>query len=139
MGDVYINMEHILLMAKKRSLTISSERDYNAVMQEIHTLMKKGEKNLIEKDIHHLQSLVTAAQNYEEAHYKLPMPTTLTGMIEMKMFEMNFKQKEMAALLGLTPSKFSQILNGKREPDVEFLKAVYKKLNIDPRFILEHI
>lgn len=109
------------------------------VMEEIHALMKKGEQHLTEEDVNHLQSLVAAAQQYEDAHYALPMPTTLAGMIEMKMFEMNMKQKELAALLGVTESKLSQILNGKREPDATFLKAIYRHLKIDPKFILEHI
>jgi HTH-type transcriptional regulator/antitoxin HigA len=126
-------------MNHKLSPLISSERDYDAVMQEIHALMKKGEQQLTEKEVLHLQSLVSAAQKFEEEHYALPMPTTLSGMISMKMFEMKMKQKEMAALLGITESKLSQILNGKREPDVEFLKAIYTKLKIDPKFILEHI
>jgi len=126
-------------MTSRHSTIISSERDYDAVMQEIHTLMKKGEQQLTEKEVRHLQSLVAAAEKYEAEHYALPMPTTLSGMISMKTFEMKMKQKEMAALLGINESKLSQILNGKREPDVEFLKAIYTKLKIDPKFILEHI
>lgn len=126
-------------MTSRHSTIISSERDYDAVMQEIHALMKKGEQQLTEKEVLHLQSLVSAAEKYEAEHYALPMPTTLSGMISMKMFEMKMKQKEMAALLGINESKLSQILNGKREPDVEFLKAIYTKLKIDPKFILEHI
>lgn len=31
------------------------------------------------------------------------------------------------------------ILNGKREPDVHFLKAIHEKLGIEGNFILEHV
>jgi transcriptional regulator with XRE-family HTH domain len=41
-------------------------------------------------------------------------------------------------MMGLGKSKLSEVLNGKRKPDVPFLKALYKKLNIDPVFLLEH-
>jgi HTH-type transcriptional regulator/antitoxin HigA len=82
---------------------------------------------------------VDTAHNYEEKNYALPMPKSLEGIIELKMFEMGLNQKEMAALLEVPSPKFSQILNRKREPDLAFIKNVYKKLHIDPKFILEHI
>ena len=52
--------------------------------------------------------------------------------------EANLSAKELKTLtLGLRSSKLSEILSGKRKPDVPFLKAVYK-LNVDPAFLLEH-
>jgi len=41
-------------------------------------------------------------------------------------------------VLGLGKPKLSQILSGKREPDVSFLKTVYKKLDSDPGFLLDN-
>ena len=53
-------------------------------------------------------------------------------MIEPCMYEMKMKQKELAKLMGVAEPKLSQILSGKREPDVQFLKAAFQKLHIDP-------
>jgi HTH-type transcriptional regulator/antitoxin HigA len=33
------------------------------------------------------------------------MPTTLLGMIELKMYEMNLKRKDLASLLGVEASR----------------------------------
>jgi len=36
-------------------------------------------------------------------------------------------------------SKVSEILSGKRKPDIPFLKGVHKVLKIDANFLLEHV
>ncbi|PSL47620.1 HTH-type transcriptional regulator/antitoxin HigA [Chitinophaga niastensis] len=118
---------------------ISTEKEYTAAMQRIHLLMKKGEANLSAKELKELQHLSVAAERFEDARYPLPKPTTLSGMIELKMFEMKLKQKEMAIMLDIGEAKFSQILNGKREPDVDFLRKIYRRLKIDAEFILQHV
>lgn len=55
------------------------------------------------------------------------------------MFENRLSQAKLADKLGVGKPKLSQILSGKRKPDVLFLKALYKKLNLDPRLILDHV
>ncbi|WP_374755650.1 helix-turn-helix domain-containing protein [Dyadobacter jiangsuensis] len=44
----------------------------------------------------------------------------------------------LAELPGLGKTTLSQILNGKHQPDVTFLKAVYQKLDIDPGVLLDN-
>lgn len=124
---------------KGSRLFISSVKEYETVMHQIDRLMKKGESNLTNADIKVLQKLIDAVKKFEDEHYSLPKPQTLLGMLELKMFEMKMNQKEMAVFLGIAAPKFSQILNKKRNPDIEFLKIIYIKLKIDPKFILDHI
>lgn len=126
-------------MKKLRNPSVSSEKEYAAAMQRIHQLMKKGESNLSAGELKELQQLSVAAEHYEDTRYPLPKPTTLAGMIELKMFEMKLKQKEMAIMLDIGEAKFSQILNGKRNADVDFLKKIYHKLKIDADFIMQHV
>jgi HTH-type transcriptional regulator/antitoxin HigA len=126
-------------MKQNKSSIPSSDKEYQAIMEKIDILMKKGSQHLTAVDVKELQQLVDTAHNYEDKNYALPMPKSLEGIIELKMFEMGLNQKEMAALLEVPSPKFSQILNRKREPDLAFIKNVYKKLHIDPKFILEHI
>lgn len=59
-------------------------------------------------------------------------------MIEFKMYEKKLKQKDLAKLMGISESKFSQILSGKREPDVPFLKAAHQKPGIEASFLPTH-
>ncbi|RYE26998.1 MAG: helix-turn-helix domain-containing protein [Sphingobacteriales bacterium] len=117
---------------------IGNEKEYNAVMKEIDTLMKSGEKKLSGKELKSLQSLALAAQMYEKSIYTIPAPQTLEGLIELKMYERKLKQKELAKLLGIGEPKLSQIMSRKRKPDVPFLKAAHKFLGIDGNLLLEY-
>jgi transcriptional regulator with XRE-family HTH domain len=47
-------------------------------------------------------------------------------------------QTSLATALGMPKSKVSEILSGKRKPDVPFLKGLHKVLKADPEFLLEH-
>jgi HTH-type transcriptional regulator/antitoxin HigA len=118
---------------------IETAKEYNATMARIDALMKKGEHNLTDKDAKELRKLALAAQQYEKSIYTIESPRTIEGMIELKMYERKLKQKDLAKLMGLGEAKLSQILSGKRMPDVAFLKAAYQKLGIDASFLLSHV
>ncbi len=105
-------------------------------MKEILRLMNKGEAALNKTETEKLRSMSLAAQAFEKTIYTIPAPSTVEGMIELRMYEMKMKQKELARLMGIAEPKLSQILSGKREPDVQFLKAAFQKLHIDPAFLL---
>jgi HTH-type transcriptional regulator / antitoxin HigA len=120
-----------------KKIIFKDENSYKIAMDEILALMNKGEGNLTPSEVTKLGEMATAAEEYEDKFYPLPMPGTIGQMIELKMYQMHLTQTKMAELLGLGRPKLSQILNGKREPDVDFLKAAYQKLKIDPAFLLE--
>ena len=117
---------------------INNDIDYNQVMEKLDELMAKGSENVSKDELAEIRSLAILAQTYEQHKYVIDAPTTLIGMVEMKMFEMRLKQKELAKKLKVSDAKLSLIMNGKQKPDVDFLKAVYSELNIDAGFILEH-
>ncbi len=116
-----------------------SEKQYESVMSEILTLMNKGEDNLTTPEISRLRTLALEAQQYEKSVYQIPTPSTLEGMIELRMYEMKLRQKDLAKTLKVSDTKLSLILSGKQKPDVPFLKALYRNLNIPADFILEHV
>ena len=119
-------------------ISYQQETDYKTAMKEILALMNKGEGNLSENEVKKLRQMAIAAEEYEDIHYPLPMPKSIPEMVELKRFQLKLTQAALADMLGLGKPKLSQILNGKREPDVSFLKAVYKKLGIDPGFLLDN-
>ena len=120
-------------------LKISTKKDYDAVMVRIDALMKKGEKSLTNKEAQDLKVMASAARDYEKRIYVISAPKTIEGMVELKMYERKLKQKDLARVMGLGEAKISQILNGKRAPDVAFLKAAHQKLGIDAEFLLTHV
>ena len=118
---------------------INDESDYTAVMAKIDSLMSKGSKNVSKEELAEIRTLALAAQQYEQQKYVIAAPSTLSGMIEMRMYEMRLKQKDLAKKLKISDTKLSLIMNGKQKPDVEFLKAVHTELQVDAEFILQHV
>jgi HTH-type transcriptional regulator/antitoxin HigA len=123
---------------KTKKITFESEREYKSAMGEISSLMDKGEGNLTQSEVTKLRNMAVAAEEFEDFHYPLPKPKTISEMVELKRFQLKLTQAALADMLGLGKPKLSQILSGKRDPDVPFLKAVYKKLGIDPGFLLDN-
>ena len=121
-----------------RKTNITTEKEYVATMSKLDTLMKKGEKNLTDKEAQEIRTLALAAQAYEKSIYTIPTPKTLLGLIELEMYERRLKQKELAKLLGIGEPKLSQIMSSKRKPDLAFLKAAHKHLGIDGNLLLEY-
>lgn len=118
--------------------TLRSEKEYEASLEELNVLMKKGEEKISDAEADRIETLALAIEAYEDIHYPFPMPKSIPEIVESKRFELNLTTAGLADLLGLGRSQLSQILNGKREPDVPFLKAVYHKLGIDPGVLLDN-
>jgi len=120
---------------------IKSKKAYHELMVEIYTLMNKGEANLNASELKRLAAMSMAAENYEDIVLGLnprKEPQTIIEIVELKMFEKKMTQAKLSEELGLSKSKISEILNGKRKPDLAFLKGLYKVFKIDPEFLLEH-
>ncbi len=125
---------------------IKTEKEYRVVMQTIEALLEKATKiggfhKLDRHEATMLSNLSKTAELYEDTVLGLmPLkPRTLQEAVEFKRMERKLTQAKLAKTLGMGAPKLSQILSGKREPDVVFLKAVHKKLKIDANFILSHV
>ena len=104
--------------------------------------MDKAESNLSAAELKKLAAMSAAAEKYEDEVLGLKPkknPENVIEIIELKMFESKLTQTKLAAEIGLQQSKVSEILSGKRKPDLPFLKGVHKVLKIDANFLLEHV
>ncbi len=126
-------------ISKALSKKIETKAQYEVAMAKINSIMRKGEKNLTEKELKRLEAMAKAAEEFEDFHFPLPEPSSLGEMLELRMFQMKLNQTKAAQVLGVPNSKLSQILNGKRKPDAAFLKAAHKKLKIDAKFLLDKV
>lgn len=127
-----------------KSEKIKDRKEYDEVMKRIEKLLQKTTKNgsfdkLPAKEADSLKKLSLMAEQYEDNIPLMPIktPTTLTEMIRFKMFEMNLKQKQLAKVLGISETRISELLTGKRKLNIELAKKLHSKLNIDAHFILE--
>ena len=121
------------------SKKILNEVDYKSVMGKVDKLMSKGSANVSKSELAEIRKLALEAQHYEQRKFTIPAPTTLAGIIEMKMYEMRLKQKDLARKLKVSDTKLSLIMNGKQKPDIAFLKAVHTQLHVNGDFLLNSL
>jgi HTH-type transcriptional regulator/antitoxin HigA len=120
---------------------ISSKKEYHQTMVQVYDLMNKGEQSLSEEELNKLSVMAEAAEKYENDELGMGLiknPKTIPEMVEFKLFEQKMTKSTLAKLLEFSPSKVSEILSGKRKPDVVFLKGIHKLLKIDAEFLLTH-
>ena len=121
---------------------IKSKKEYHENMVAIYNLMNKGEKNLTKAELKILTAMSIAAENYEETVLGLkPLkePETIAEIVELKLFENKMTQASLSDQIGISKSKVSEILNGKRKADIPFLKGIHKVLKIDAGLLLEKV
>ena len=121
---------------------INSKKEYHQTMIQVYDLMNKGEHSLSEDELSKLSVMAEVAEKYENEVLGLGVlktPKTIPEMVELKMFEQKISQTTLAEKLGFSPSKVSEILSGKRKPDVSFLKGIHNLLHIDADFLLTHV
>lgn len=118
---------------------ITTEKQYQQALKEVYKQMNKGEDNITDAEAKKIHAKALQIQAYEQTHYPFPMPESITDIVELKMFERKITQAKLAEMLNIGTAKLSQILNGKRKPDITFLKAIHQKLNIDGNFLLEKV
>ncbi|MEI8111897.1 MAG: helix-turn-helix domain-containing protein [Chitinophagia bacterium] len=98
---------------------------------------KGGFNKLSTKQTASLEKYTQIVRAYEDANLIIPMPQTLQGLIELKMYEKKLKQKELAKLLNTTDTKLSEIMHFKRKPSLSFIKAMNEVLGIDGNLLLK--
>jgi HTH-type transcriptional regulator/antitoxin HigA len=117
---------------------IKNKKDYHSVMAEMETYLQKGFSKLTKKESKELERLSKLVEAYENVYYSLPMkPERLGDMIALKMFERKMKQKDLARLLEISPTRVSEVLHGKRRITIDLAKKLHEKLDIEAEFILK--
>jgi HTH-type transcriptional regulator/antitoxin HigA len=119
-------------------MKILNNKEYKEAVHLVYSLMSSGDKNITDDEAEKIKIMAKAIEEYEDNVLKImPLPVTVVSMVQEKIAEMDITQTELAKLFGIGKSKLSQILSGKRQPDIPFLKAIHEKLGIDGNLILE--
>jgi len=123
---------------------INSEEEYRQVMEQVAGYLQKstaqgGAHTLTAREKNELRRLSLLAESWEDGVPLMPIrrPTTLTEMLELKMYERKLKQKDLAALLGISATRLSEVMQGKRRVNMDLAKRLHFVLKIDAEFILE--
>jgi HTH-type transcriptional regulator / antitoxin HigA len=123
---------------------INTEEEYHQVMEQVEVYLRKsteqgGAHTLSAAEKTELRHLSLLAEAWEDNIPLMPIrqPKTLTEMIQLKMYERKLRQKDLAALLGISATRLSEVMQGKRKVNIDLAKRLYLTLNIDAGFILE--
>jgi HTH-type transcriptional regulator/antitoxin HigA len=124
--------------------TIHTEEEYRQVMDRVESYLQKstaqgGAHTLSASEKAELQQLSLMAEAWEDGVPLMPIkhPKTLIEMLELKMYERKLRQKELAELLGISATRLSEVMQGKRKVNMDLAKRLHSVLNIDAAFILE--
>ena len=121
-------------MQKLFKMTSTEYKQQTKRMEELLKLLT--EKGSLDFNLQaELDQISDDIADYEEENFPFKVES-LNEMIELRMYQRKLKQKDIALILGTTPSRISEILNGKRGLTIELAKGLYNKLNIDPKLIL---
>lgn len=126
---------------------ISTREEYDLVRSRVNELINEAtklgmlESGMDNEYIKEISQLAKLSAEYEDNFMNiLPLrqKNPLIQKIEEYFYANNMKRKEVAELLDINESVFSQIMNGKRKISLSLAKKLYEKLNIDPELILKY-
>jgi HTH-type transcriptional regulator/antitoxin HigA len=116
---------------------INNESQYEALIQRIEELLMvvSNETPITDRNYIELDVISNLVEEYEEKYYPVKMPS-LPEVIREEMAERGLSQKELAELLGVSPPRISEYMNGKSEPTLKVARLLHRKLDIDPDILL---
>lgn len=125
-------------------MTIKNEKEFKCYRDEMEVIISKGTELgdmelLPDADKAEYIRLSDAIAEYEAAYYPLPgrVSTLLTDTIKERMSEMGVNQKQTAKLLGISESRVSDLLCGKRKLNLNIAKKLRDNLGLSADFILD--
>lgn len=82
-----------------------------------------------------LNLISSLIEEYEELHYPIGKPS-LIDVIKLRMYEMGLNQLALSGILGISASRVSEVLSGKKQPTLAQAREISRRLNIDPAIVL---
>jgi len=122
-------------MAKK----INNKQQYYVAMAEIESYLQKGFSHLTQAEEDHLAELSKAVEAWELKEYPMPMQPSFPDILIYIMQFKRYSQSELSEDLSISKSLLSEILNGKKQPNLNIVVSLHKKFGIDANVLLESV
>ncbi|WP_294477070.1 helix-turn-helix domain-containing protein [uncultured Bacteroides sp.] len=127
-------------------MKIISDSQYREYKEAMEVLISKGTELgdmelLSESDKKEFIRLTDAIYEWETAYHPLPgkVSTLITDAIKEKMKEKNLNQNEVAKRLGVSKSRISELLSGRRSLNLNLVKGLRDNFGIPADFILDNM
>lgn len=115
---------------------IKTATDHAWAMDQIDALMLKDD--LLEDEVRHLEVLAILVEKYENEHFPVELPTPVEA-IEFRIDQLGITRSELAKIIGFPKSRISEVLNGKRNPSLDMMRALREHLGIPADVLLGKI
>jgi antitoxin component HigA of HigAB toxin-antitoxin module len=126
---------------------LTTRKQYDEVKAHVEQLIAEATaKGMLEPEMDNAYTQEIAQLSKQMAQYEdeylniLPLrqKSPLIASIEEYFFAHGMRQKDVAKLLGVNESQFSQIMSGRRRISMSFAKRLHSKLGINADLILEY-
>ena len=126
---------------------LTTRKQYDDVKAHVEQLIAEATaKGMLEPEMDNAYTQEIAQLSKQMAQYEdeylniLPLrqKSPLIASIEEYFFAHGMRQKDVAKLLGVNESQFSQIMSGRRRISMSFAKRLHSKLGINADLILEY-
>lgn len=126
---------------------LTTRKQYDDVKAHVEQLIAEATaKGMLEPEMDNTYTQEIALLSEQMAQYEdeylniLPLrqKSPLIASIEEYFFAHGMRQKDVAKLLGVNESQFSQIMSGRRRISMSFAKRLHSKLGINADLILEY-
>ena len=117
---------------------IKTQKEYEAMLARIEELLPLTWGDNVAEDSPEnieLALISSLVADYEDIHYPIGKPT-LVATIKLRMYEMRLTQTKVAAMLGISAPRLSEIMHGKVEPSLSLARKISTTLNISPSIVL---
>lgn len=117
---------------------IQTEQEFKAICTRIEELLPHTWGDGVKDDdpvCIELNLLANLVADWEDENVILD-EGELANAIKKSLFEKNLTQKAAAELLGISPSRMSDLVHGRMEPSYRLSRALCTKLNISPAVVL---
>lgn len=127
-------------------MIIKNDAHYKEYKEAMEAIIAKGTQLgdmelLSQSDKDEFVRLTDAIYEWESAYHPLPgkVSSLITDEIKKRMENQKIKQKEAAKILGISESRISELLNGKRGLNLNLAKRLRDCFGIPADFILDNI
>lgn len=116
---------------------IETEQQYNWAVKRVEELLPLVSENTPQDDpqLIELDLLSNLVADYSDEHFDIGSPS-LIDILKLRMYELSLTQAELAKKLGVSASRISDYLTGKREPTLNVCRRISTELNVDPAIVL---
>ena len=112
---------------------IKTQKDHQCALAELAALLE-SDPAPESPDSDRAEVLGTLIDDYERRHFPIELPTPIEA-IRFRMEQLGLRQKDLVPFIG-SPSKVSEVLNGKRALTMKMARTLHEQLGIPAEVLL---